>query len=108
MNTRFMLPIGLIFFMVGFRKSAFRVIADDSYPHRIITSMQVLQEFCYYLSLCGTIFLSHCTIHELYYVSVKVSYEVLQILSMSCRIQPFSTNPFHCVSVYDTNRTIDT
>jgi len=91
-----MLSIGLIL-SISFRKCVF---ADDSYPHRIITRMQVLQELCYYLSLRGTIFFPHCTIHKLYYIFVKVSYEVLQIFSMSSRIQPFSTNPFHCVSVW--------
>lgn len=44
--------------------------------------MQMLQHFCYNLSLRGAVFFSHSTIHQFYYVPIEVRDEMLKILAV--------------------------
>lgn len=77
----------------------YRIVWAKFYLHGIVTSVQMLQNFGYYLSLSRTVFFSHSTIYEFHYVSVKMSYKVLQILAMGFGIQTFPSNPFDRVSM---------
>lgn len=59
----------------------------------------MLQNFCYDLSLRRAILFSHSTIHQFYYISVEMRYEMLKILAMGFWIETLSSNPFYRVSL---------